>query len=80
MTIPEELQTVLVSTPDTLGGSVRFKGARVPVQAVLDTLICSHTIDYFLEGYPDVTKEQAEAVLRWEQNQSRQVFGLYPVA
>jgi uncharacterized protein (DUF433 family) len=76
MTIPNELKNVLVSTADTLGGSVRFKGTRVPVQALLDTLICNHTIDYFLEGFPDVSKEQAEAVLRWEQNQARQTFGL----
>jgi uncharacterized protein (DUF433 family) len=76
MIIPEELRDVLVSTPDTLGGSVRFKGTRVPVQALLDTLTCSHTIDYFLEGYPDVKRDQAEAVLRWEQNQAREAFGL----
>jgi uncharacterized protein (DUF433 family) len=76
MNIPSELADVLVSTADTLGGSVRFKGTRVPVQALLDTLICNHTIDYFLEGFPDVAKEQAEAVLRWEQNHSRLAFGL----
>lgn len=80
MTIPKELEGVLVSTNDTLGGSVRFKGTRVPVQALLDTLICNHTIDYFLEGFPDVTKDQAEAVLKWEQNQSRHIFGLDLVA
>jgi len=80
MTIPTELQTFLVSTPDTLGGSVRFKGTRVPVQALLDTLLCNHTIDYFLEGFPDVTKDQAEAVLKWEQNQSRKTFGIELVA
>jgi len=80
VTIPKELEGVLVSTNDTLGGSVRFKGTRVPVQALLDTLICNHTIDYFLEGFPDVTKDQAEAVLKWEQNQSRHIFGLDLVA
>ena len=29
---------------------------------------------------PVVTKEQAEAVLKWEQNQSRKTFGLDLVA
>ena len=76
MIIPCELKDVLVSTPDTLGGSIRFKGTRVPVQALLDTLICNHNIDDFLDGFPDVTRVQAEAVLKWEQNQSRQAFGL----
>ena len=33
MIVPPELESVLVSTPDTLSGAVRFKGTRVPVQA-----------------------------------------------
>jgi len=80
MQIPEELEDVLVSTPDTLGGSVRFIGTRIPVQILLDTLLCDRTIEYFLEGFPDVTREQAEAVLKWEQNKSRQALGLELVA
>ncbi len=75
MTIPEELQDVLVSTPDALGGSVRFKDTRVPVQALIDTMD-GGTIEEFLNGWPDVTREQAEAVIHWEQNQARRVFGL----
>ena len=74
--IPFQLQGILVSTPDTLSGAVRFVGTRVPVQALLDTLMCNHTIEYFLEGFPGVTKEQAEAVLKFEQNHVRQLFGL----
>ena len=74
--IPIQLQGILVSTPDTLSGAVRFVGTRVPVQALLDTLICNHSIDYFLEGFPGVTKEQAEAVVKFEQNHVRQLFGL----
>jgi len=80
MQIPQELEDVLVSTPDTLGGSVRFKGTRVPVQALLDTLFCNYPVEDFLEGYPDVSRGQAEAVVRWEQNQARRVFGLELVA
>ena len=76
MTIPKELKNVLVSTPDTLGGSVRFKGTRVPVQALLDAITCGRSVEYFLEGYPGVTKEQVLAVMRWEQNKAREAFGL----
>lgn len=76
MTIPPELSEVLVSTPDTLSGSVRFKGTRVPVQCLLDVLTLGHSIEYFLEDFPDVTRDQAEAVIRWEQNFARQTFGL----
>ena len=80
MTIPKELEDILVTTPDTLGGSVRFKGTRVPVQALLDTLQRGYGLDYFLDGWPAVTKEQATAVITWEQNQAREVFGLASVA
>jgi uncharacterized protein (DUF433 family) len=76
MTIPTELQNILVSDPDTLSGAVRFKGTRVPVQVLLDTLLRDHSIDYFLEGFPGVTREQVEAVIRYEQNALRRELGL----
>lgn len=76
MTIPKELQGILVSDPEYLSGAVRFVGTRVPVQALLDTLAHSLPVSDFLEGFPNVTEEQAYAVLQWEQNQARQVFGI----
>lgn len=76
MTIPDELRGVLVAEPDYLSGAVRFKDTRVPVQALLDTLLRGHSIDYFLEGFPGVTREQAEAVVRYEQKQLRELFEL----
>jgi uncharacterized protein (DUF433 family) len=74
--IPKELESVLVSTSDTLGGSVRFKGTRVPLRALLDTLDEGQGLQEFLDGWPDVTSEQAMAVIRWEQNEARKMFGL----
>lgn len=71
---------VLVSTPDTLSGAVRFQGTRVPVQALLDTLTRGLPVVDFLEGYPDVAEEQAMAVVRWLGNQGRFAFGLDQVA
>lgn len=76
MTIPKELQDVLSVDPQILSGAVRFKGTRVPLQALLDTLIGGETVDYFLDDFPDVTKEQALAVLKWEQNRTRKTFGV----
>ena len=76
MTIPKELEGILVSDADYLSGAVRFVGTRVPVQALLDTLLHGHTIDYFLEGFPGVAREQADAVLKFEQNKVRELFGL----
>jgi uncharacterized protein (DUF433 family) len=76
--IPPELHGVLVSTPETLGGSVRFVNSRVPVQALLDTLDEGGDIDQFLNGWPDVPREHAEAVIKWRQQVIREAFGLDP--
>ena len=74
--IPTELANVLVSTEDTLSGAVRFIGTRVPVQCLLDSLTFGRSIDDFLIGYPNVPRNQAEAVVKWQQNLARGVFGL----
>ena len=76
MIIPTELSDILVANPETLSGAVRFKGTRVPVQALLDTLSRGNPVSEFLDGFPDVTKEQALAVVQWEQNHARETFGL----
>lgn len=74
--IPSELREILISTPDTLGGTVRFQGTRVPVQALLDTLTHGLPVSDFLEGFPDVSEAQAQAVVAWEQERAREAFGL----
>lgn len=74
--IPAELKDVLVSTDDTLGGSVRFSGTRVPLQALLDTIQGGGSLEEFLDGWPDVSKEQAQAVLDWDLGRVRAEFGL----
>lgn len=74
--VPHELVGVLVKTPDTLGGVIRFVGTRVPVQALIDTVASGKGVDDFLDGFPNVTREQAEAVLAWEHDQARRILGL----
>ena len=74
--IPTELKDILAAQPEIISGAVRFKGTRVPVQALIDTLDGGGTIEDFLDGWPDVTREQADAVIHWQQNQARKAFGL----
>jgi uncharacterized protein (DUF433 family) len=76
MIIPTELENILVSTPDTLSGAVRFKGTRVPVQALIDTLDEGGTLRDFMDGWPGVPSDAAVAVIHWQQEQSRRAFGL----
>jgi uncharacterized protein (DUF433 family) len=50
-------------SPDVMGGTVVFRGTRVPVQTLLDYLEAGESIDDFLEGFPSVTRAQVVAFL-----------------
>ncbi len=60
---------LVVSNPGILGGTPVFRGTRLPVQALFDYLADGLSLDYFLETFEGVMREQAQAVLRygWEQ-------------
>ena len=49
--------------PDILGGTPCFTGTRVPVKNLFDLLARGRTLDYFLEQFPGVSREQAQAAL-----------------
>ena len=49
--------------PEILGGTLVFKGTRVPVQTFFDHLDRGGTVEQFLEWYDGVTREQLEAAL-----------------
>jgi uncharacterized protein (DUF433 family) len=55
---------LVVSDPGILGGKPVFRGTRLPVQSLFDYLADGLSLDYFLETFPSVTREQAAAVLR----------------
>ncbi len=56
---------LVVSDPKILGGKPVFLGTRLPVQALFDYLADGLSLDYFLETFPSVTREQAKSVLRY---------------
>jgi uncharacterized protein (DUF433 family) len=56
-------QPILTRTPDVMGGTPVFSGTRVPVQTLLEYLEAGESIDYFLEGFPSVTRFQVVAFL-----------------
>ena len=49
--------------PDVVSGALVFAGTRVPVQILIDYLNEGETLGLFLEGFPTVSREQAEAFL-----------------
>jgi uncharacterized protein (DUF433 family) len=57
----------VVSNPSILGGKAVFAGTRVPVATLFEYMSDNLSLDYFLESFPTVTREQAVAVLRYGQ-------------
>jgi uncharacterized protein (DUF433 family) len=50
--------------PGKVSGARVFKDTRVPVKALFENLEDGARVHDFLEWYPGVTRQQAEAVLR----------------
>ncbi len=60
MDLPDPLITC---SPKRLGGTPVFAGTRVPVQTLFDFIEDGAPLSEFLEGFPNVTREHAVAVL-----------------
>lgn len=56
--------SVVVKNPNILSGTPVFRGTRVPLQLLFDSLERGHTLEQFLEGYPTVSREMAIAALK----------------
>jgi uncharacterized protein (DUF433 family) len=56
-------ERIISRDPDIVSGALVFAGTRVPVQILIDYLKAGETLDRFLEGFPTVSREQAEAFL-----------------
>ena len=54
---------VINQDPEIHGGTPVFAGTRVPIKALIDHLKAGESLDYFLEGFPSVSREQAIAFL-----------------
>jgi uncharacterized protein (DUF433 family) len=49
--------------PDILGGTPVFRGTRVPISTLFEYLRTNYTLEDFLECFPSVRREDAEALL-----------------
>jgi len=61
--LTESLNNIVWIDPNGQNGALCFYGARVPVKVLFDYLKGGRTLEDFLEEFPPVTREQAEAVL-----------------
>ena len=57
------MSSVVHSDPEILGGTPVFVGTRVPIVSLFDHLRKGHSIDYFLEDFPSVSRQQVETLL-----------------
>lgn len=76
MIVPRGLEGVLTINPQIMHGDLCFSGTRIPLTVFLDNLKEGMGLDDFLNIYPTIKREQAEAVIEWESNAIRQAAGL----
>jgi uncharacterized protein (DUF433 family) len=57
-------EKIIISNPDIMHGTPCFRGTRVPFQNLLDYLNGGETMEGFLDSFPSVTREMAQAALR----------------
>ena len=57
------LDRFIEKDPARLGGVPLFRGTRVPVKSLFDHLEAGDSLEIFLEDFPGVTREQAQAVI-----------------
>jgi len=55
---------LITCDPKVLNGTPVFKGTRVPVRTLFEYLADGLSLEYFLESFPSVTREQAADVIR----------------
>ena len=67
------MSSVINIDPKILGGTPVFKGTRVPIVSLFDHLRGGYSIEYFLEDFPTVSREQVDKLL--EEAQSMALSG-----
>ena len=53
--------------PDIVSGALVFRGTRVPVDVLFESLLGGSSLDEILEDFPSIGRERAEAALRLAQ-------------
>ena len=55
--------SVIETNPEIMGGTIVFKGTRVPVQNLFDYIEGDESLDEFLDDFPSVSREQVIQLL-----------------
>jgi uncharacterized protein (DUF433 family) len=57
------MDAIVTINANILGGTPVFAGSRVPVESLFDYLKRGKSVDYFLEQFPTVKREQVDTLL-----------------
>jgi len=60
------------SDPELMGGTLVFRGTRVPAQTLLDYLDDGYSLEEFLDLFPSVQREDAVEFLRLARDPSHE--------
>jgi uncharacterized protein (DUF433 family) len=60
--------------PEILGGTTCFAGTRVPIRNLFDYLEGGNSIDYFLESFNWISRDQVLAVLEYSASNDIEEF------
>lgn len=61
---------IITCNQKILGGTPVFKGTRVPIKSLVDHLKAGDSLEDFLDGFPSVSREQAQVFLDLSQGDS----------
>jgi uncharacterized protein (DUF433 family) len=68
---PHDLARLPVAVdPEIMGGTLVFKGTRVPIDSLWENLADGVSLEEFLENFPTVRREQAQQLIEWAQETS----------
>lgn len=60
-----ELNQIVSRNPEIVSGALCFTGTRVSAQSLIDHLKAGDSLEEFLEGFPSLSRAQAEAFLEF---------------
>ena len=58
-----ERDRIITVDPEILGGTPVFSGTRIPVESLIQHLKAGDTVEDFMDGFPNVRRDQIDAVL-----------------
>jgi len=67
LTLSYPLEAPIWADPERLSGAPCFRGTRVPVDSLFTNLESGLSLDEYIDCFPDVTREQAVALLEYAQ-------------